>query len=103
MCGRRRAPDRYRLPLPVERQPFSGGQHHPGEAPRATAEADPLARCGIFQGQRRCRKAEARQYGYGGGNDPLSAAFKLGTLLLDPDADVAPVVAVPKAAVRLPR
>ncbi|MDF0545995.1 hypothetical protein PX699_26910 [Sphingobium sp. H39-3-25] len=103
VCGRRRSDDRYRLPLRGERPPSDQLRRHPGEAPRASANAAPLAPCGIFQGQRRCSKTEAREYGYGGGRDPLSATIRLGTLLVDPDADVALPVDLPRGAAAPPR
>ncbi|PTQ12221.1 hypothetical protein CLG96_06645 [Sphingomonas oleivorans] len=97
ICARdsEREAERYRLPLPDERPADMRGAVR-GEAPRASAEASTSGGYGLFAGQRRCGKAEARQYGYGGGNDPLSAMLKLGTLLLDPDADIAPPVALPR-------
>lgn len=79
---------KYRLPFPEERAPREDSPRPSGDIPRASAEAISYADCGIFQGQRRCGKAESRRYGYGGGNDPLSFAIKLGTKILDPDADV---------------
>ena len=33
--------------------------------------------------------------GYGGGNDPVSFLIKLGTKLLDPDAETAPIPSAP--------
>ena len=37
----------------------------------------PDGRCGTFQGERRCTKAEALDYGYGGGGDPVSVLTKI--------------------------
>ena len=92
----RRDGDRYRLPLPDEREPEGSSAPVRGEIPRASAETPSAAGCGPFQGQRRCSKAEALRYGYGGGNDPLTFTLKLGKLLVDPDADVSPPPAVPE-------
>jgi hypothetical protein len=98
---RQREEERYRLPLPDERstatvRPFRG------EVARASIDPAGPRECGPFNGQRRCGKAEALLYGYGGGMDPLSAAIKVGTLLLDPDADVAPTVQVPSRFSNMP-
>lgn len=100
VCATKDKRERYRLP-------FRGEGSGPaalirGETPRASAEVHSTAPCGIFEGQRRCRKAEALYYGYGGGRDPLSAIAGLGTLLLDGDADVAPPPALPRAAATKP-
>lgn len=90
VCGSRGdgEADRYRLPLPVEGDANRRAGNRRGEAPGASLEPTVLGPCGIFQGQRRCSKAEAATDGYGGGRDPLSALMKLGTRLADPDADV---------------
>ena len=66
VCGARQ--DRYRLPLPVERPSAARGRR---EAPTGTAALTPAAPCGIFEGQRRCSKKEAAQYGYGTGATQL--------------------------------
>ena len=95
-ADRSRDGDRYRLPLPDERDPDGATDHVRGEIPRATAENPSAGGCGLFQGQRHCGKAEALRYGYGGGKDPLTFALKLGKLLLDPDANVSPPPAVPE-------
>ncbi|WP_156457945.1 hypothetical protein [Sphingomonas sp. Leaf412] len=77
VCGTR--PNRHRLPLPVER-----------DAP-ASAEASgmsaltPARRCGIFAGERRCSKREARAYGYGGGRDPVRVVARAVRAIVDPD------------------
>jgi hypothetical protein len=90
VCGRRDGQDRYRLPRTGESEPFAAGRRIPGEAPRASAEPLSFAQCGIFEGQRRCGKREALEYGYGGGRDPLTVASKLFTALTDPDGTAGP-------------
>ena len=80
-----RAPqDRYRLPLPVERSSAERGR---GEASTGTAALTPAAPCGIFEGQRRCSKKEAAQYGYGNGRDPITVLGRIAGKILDPDAN----------------
>jgi hypothetical protein len=88
--------DRYRLPLPDEREPGGASAHVRGEIPRASAENPSAGGCGLFQGQRHCSKADALRYGYGGGADPLSFALKLGKALFDPDANLAPPPPLPQ-------
>ncbi len=90
VCGRRDGQERYRLPRTGEREPFASGRRVPGEAPRASAEPLSFAPCGIFEGQRRCGKREALEYGYGGGRDPLTVASRLVTALTDPDGSPGP-------------
>ena len=85
VCGR--SPDRYRLPLPAERD-TAPDPHVRGEAASALTAITPAAPCGIFAGERRCGKAEAARYGYGGGRDPVLALVKLGTKLVSPDAEL---------------
>jgi hypothetical protein len=46
--------------------------------------AGDFAPCGIFQGERRCGKREAAQYGYGNGRDPITVAAKVIGALTDP-------------------
>lgn len=82
VCGARQ--NQYRLPLPVER---SSAERVRGEALTGMAALTPAAPCGIFEGQRRCSKKEAAEYGYGQGRDPLTIAVKLVGKLIDPDAD----------------
>lgn len=77
--------DRYRLPLPVEREAATRDRRSDGGT--ALAAITPAGRCGIFAGERRCSKAEARQHGYGGGRDPISVLTRLGTKLIHPDAE----------------
>ena len=97
VCGSREAgeADRYRLPLPVEEGPSHRAGNRRGEVPGASLDPGAIGPCGIFQGQRRCSKAEAAKDGLGGGKDPISALIKLGTKLADPDADVEPPTPFP--------
>lgn len=90
VCGRRDGQERYRLPRTGQSEPFASGRRIPGEAPRASAEPLSFAPCGIFEGQRRCGKREALDYGYGGGRDPLTVASRLITALTDPDGGAGP-------------
>lgn len=81
VCGGRR--DRFRLPLPVD---------HSGEPSRSDqgtgmGALTPPTPCGLFAGQRKCAKHEARQYGYGGGRDPVTLLSRLATKVVDPDAE----------------
>ncbi len=85
VCGR--SPDRYRLPLPAERD-TTQDVRTPGEPGSALAAITPAAPCGIFVGERRCGKAEAARYGYGGGRDPVTVLTRLGSKLLNPDAEL---------------
>jgi hypothetical protein len=95
--------DKYRLPFPDERTPPELTARVPGDIPRASSDTISYAPCGIFRGQRRCGKAESLRYGYGGGSDPLSLAVKLGTRILDPDADVSQPSPLPKSMPTEPR
>lgn len=84
VCARKQ--DSYRLPLPAERAASDLAPTR-GDAGRAIAAMTPTGRCGIFAGERRCSKAEAAHYGYGGGRDPITVLTKLATKAIDPDAD----------------
>lgn len=53
--------------------------------PRASTEAGPPARCGIFAGERHCSKEEAALFGFGNGRDPLSVGVKLVDKLANSD------------------
>lgn len=81
VCGARQ--DRYRLPLPVERP---SAERERGQAQTGTAALTPAAPCGIFEGQRRCSKKEAAQYGYGNGRDPITALSRVAGKIFDADA-----------------
>ena len=83
VCGERR--DRYRLPLPIEREAAS--THVRNEPASGLAAITPGGRCGLFAGERRCNKREAAQYGYGRGRDPVTLLTRLATKVADPDAD----------------
>ena len=85
VCGNRAESDRYRLPLPAERPSISRYDRAGGDMPRASTEAASPLRCGIFEGERRCAKAEAAEFGYGNGRDPLTVAGKLLETLRDPE------------------
>lgn len=95
VCSRRRS-DAYRLPLPAGPDADERRGSVKGEVPGASPERLQSGPCGIFEGERRCGKAESARYGYGGGRDPLTVLIKLGTGLADPDADVAPRPRPPK-------
>lgn len=89
-------PDRYRLPLPTEREQGDGE----GDATRpmtgsGLSAITPGGRCGLFAGERRCGKREALLYGYGGGCDPASVVGRIATGLVDGDAEVESVVTSP--------
>lgn len=96
ICGSRSPGDVYRLPLAEDDAASLDAPARRGEVPNASADRLNGNGCGIFEGQRRCSKAEMLRYGYGGGLDPLSMLLKLGTILADPDADVAPPPPLPK-------
>lgn len=84
VCGRRTS-DAFRVPPADERGEPGDVRGRAGEVPSASPERLNGGRCGIFAGERRCGKAEAKLYGYFGGRDPISVAVKLGEALLDPD------------------
>ena len=85
VCGSSRDKERYRLPLPNERPAVD--TRHPGDAPNGMTALTPVAPCGMFAGQRRCSKAEAAQFGYGKGRDPLTLVVRLADKIIDPDGD----------------
>jgi hypothetical protein len=84
ICGAR-DPDRYRLPIRDERSETSLYDRANGDAPRASLDPPSSAACGIFQGDRRCSKAEAALFGYGRGRDPLTLGARIIDQLGDPD------------------
>lgn len=90
VCLRRVSADRFRLPLPLEREQIGTTGPLRGEVPAPTSVLTAGVACGPFAGQRQCSKAEARLYGYGGGRDPLSLGVRLLTKLVDPDAELPP-------------
>ena len=79
VCGKRS--DRYRIPKEFRTPPPSSGS----ERSRLALSGDDFAPCGLFQGERRCGKREAAQYGYGKGRDPITLAIKVIGALTDPD------------------
>lgn len=94
VCGDPDRNARYRLPLPRTKSPAEEGAVA-GEPARASTQDPFLSGCGIFRGQRRCGKAEAEAYGYGGGRDPVTLVGRLVTKLVDPDAEVGPPATIP--------
>lgn len=84
VCGKR---SDFRLPLPIGRDEGEAYARASGDVPAGAAALDPGGRCGMFAGERRCRRKEAELYGYGGGRDPITVLSKLGAKLLDPDAE----------------
>lgn len=93
VCGSRSRGEAYRVPAQDADSDRLDGHARRGEVPNASPDRLSAKGCGIFEGERRCGKAEMLRYGYGGGRDPLSVLLKLGTILADPDADVVPVPA----------
>lgn len=79
VCGSR-TQDRYRIPKELRSEQTSLGG--PARS-RLAFDAHDFAPCGIFQGERRCSKHEAAQYGYGGGRDPITFARKLLSKIAD--------------------
>ena len=66
VCGKDQ--NRFRIPKELRTdQPASAVIRS-----RVALDANDRAPCGLFQGERRCRKSEAAQYGYGGGRDPIT-------------------------------
>lgn len=96
VCGSRSQGEAYRVPVDEADSDRLDGHARRGEVPNASPDPLSAKGCGIFEGERRCSKAEMRRYNYGGGRDPLSLLLKLGTILADPDADVAPPSSLPK-------
>ena len=82
VCGRRSDNERYRVP-PSDR---STSRPAAGEIQRATTDLSAPGRCGMFQGQRQgCTRAEMEESGFYRGRDPISAATRAITAVLDPD------------------
>jgi hypothetical protein len=79
VCGKRS--DRYR----IAKEYRSDSSPSPLGRPRTPLSAEDFAPCGIFQGERRCGKREAAQYGYGEGRDPISVGVRIISALSDPD------------------
>jgi hypothetical protein len=83
VCGRRGGDEYYRIPKPLRDQK-EAGRRIVGIG-SASLDAEPLAPCGIFQGQRRCNKADADEFGYGNGRDPFTVAGKIIAKITEPD------------------
>ena len=75
ICGRGGNNDRYRIPVRF-RDEDEPGQRLGGIGP-ASLHDEPYAPCGIFQGQRRCNKAEAALHGYGNGRNPVAVVGRI--------------------------
>jgi hypothetical protein len=84
VCGRRKV---FRLPLPIDRAASDLDARAVGEPSSPAQVLTPPGRCGIFAGERSCSRNEAARYGYGQGRDPLTVLLRLGTKLIDPDAE----------------
>jgi hypothetical protein len=82
VCGRRGEDDRYRIPEALRDEGGSGQVSGDG---RALLDAQPFAPCGIFAGQRQCSKAEAAEFGYGRGRDPITVVGKIIAEIADPE------------------
>lgn len=83
VCGRKKW--NYRLPLPEER--ISGRDRSGGEAMTGPDALRSAGRCGIFEGERRCNRQEAAQYGYGNGRDPITVLSRIAGKIFNPDAN----------------
>lgn len=79
VCGSRNR-ERYRLPPGLR-----GETEHTGGdiRPRLPYDANGLAPCGIFQGERVCGKREAAQYGWTPGRDPITFVVKVVGKIVD--------------------
>lgn len=84
VCGPRRTNDRYRIPEEF-RDPREAGARIGGVGSASLDAGVPVAPCGIFEGQRKCDKAEAAEFGWGRGRDPITVAGKIISALADPD------------------
>lgn len=84
VCGARRG-DGYRLPPSDVRGEPGDLRGCAGEVPSASPDRLLGGPCGIFAGERRCGKAEAKLYGYDGSKNPISALMEVGKALLDPE------------------
>jgi len=71
VCGKHT--DRFRIPEKLRNPARPSASIRP-TMPLAAGD---LAPCGLFQGQRRCGRNEAAQYGYGAGRDPITVALKV--------------------------
>jgi hypothetical protein len=82
VCGRGGEDDHYRVPEALRDEGGSGQVSGDG---RALLDAQPFAPCGIFAGQRQCSKAEAAEFGYGRGRDPITVVGKIIAEIADPE------------------
>lgn len=82
VCGSRAG--LYRIPADDAGGQVGDMRGRAGEVPGASPERLAGGPCGIFAGERRCGKAEAKLYGYGGGKDPISVLVGAGKALFDP-------------------
>ncbi len=83
ICGRIKR--NYRSPLPEERVSDRG--RSVGEAMTGSDALRPAGRCGIFEGERRCNRQEAAQYGYGNGRDPITVLSRIAGKIFNPEAN----------------
>jgi hypothetical protein len=83
VCGRRGAEEPYRVPSALRGQAEAGARI-PGTV-AGSVDLPSNAKCGIFAGERRCSKADAAEFGYGKGRDPLTVVTKLVSKVTDPD------------------
>ena len=83
VCGTKR--QSYRMPLPNERELTHDRPR--GEALTGTDVLRPAGRCGIFEGEKRCNKQEATDYGYGSGRDPITVLSRVVQKMVDADAN----------------
>ncbi|MEO7635704.1 MAG: hypothetical protein ABIS38_08685, partial [Sphingomicrobium sp.] len=64
-------------------QSDAGASYVANRTSSAFADGAAVSDCGIFPGQRRCGKEEARKFGYGGGRDPITFVSTLITKISD--------------------
>ena len=83
VCGRRNNPDR----LPLAKETAKTTVRTATDLPGGMAALTPSGRCGLFQGERRCVKAEALDYGYGGGRDPISVLTRIVGKVIGPETN----------------
>ncbi len=83
VCGRRNDHDRLLLAT----EPDAERPRVAADLPGGMAALTPGGRCGIFQGERRCAKAEALDYGYGGGRDPITVLTQVVGKVIGPQTD----------------
>lgn len=83
VCARRGDDDRYRIPKEFRNQEEAGRRiAGPGSA---SLDTEPFAPCGIFEGQRKCNKADAAEFGYGNGRDLITVVGKVIAAIADPE------------------